>query len=66
MAYSFTNSKGQVYYLHHTKVTLRGSGKTQDIYYFAKTAGANAIDELPAGRKVMEVQKTGLPVLKKE
>ncbi len=66
MAFKYTNSKGQDYFLHHTKVTLRGSGKTQDIYYFSKTAGKNAIDALPEGRMVLEVKKTGLPVLKKK
>jgi len=65
MAFKFVNSRGQDYFLHHTKVTLRGSGKQQDIYYFAKAAGANAIDALPANREVLEVKKTGLPVLKK-
>ena len=65
MAFKYTNSKGQDYFLHHTKVTLRGSGKKQDIYYFAKVAGPNAIDSVPAGREVLEVKKTGLPVLKK-
>lgn len=65
MAYSTTNSKGQTYYLHSKEVTLRG-GRKQTIYYFAKqTDQANAIDEIPAGYKVVENERTGLPMLKK-
>jgi hypothetical protein len=66
MAFKYSNSKGQDYFLHHTQVTLKGSGKKQNIYFFARTARANAIDALPEGYKVLEVKKTGLPVLKKK
>ena len=66
MTFQFKNSKGQDYFLHHTKVTLKGSGKKQDIYFFARKVGTNAIDALPEGYKVLEVKKTGLPVLKKK
>ncbi|MBI2600418.1 hypothetical protein HYW42_00535 [Candidatus Daviesbacteria bacterium] len=65
MAYDFTNSRGQKYYLHSKEVILRGSGKKQTIYYFSREMGSNAI-ELPQGFEAMEVQKTGLPVLKKK
>ena len=65
MAYSHTNSKGQTYHLHSKEVTLRG-GRKQTIYYFAKEVdSANALDEVPAGYKVVENQRTGLPMLKK-
>ncbi len=65
MAYSFKNSQGQTYYLHKKAVKLRGSGKIQTIYFFARDQRSGSMDDLPAGYKVKEVQRTGLPVLKK-
>jgi hypothetical protein len=64
MAYSHVNSKGTTYYLHKKDVTLKG-GRQQTIYYFGKEAKEGAIDEIPAGYKVIENEKTGLPILKK-
>ena len=64
MAYSFTNSKGQAYYLHKRDVTLK-NGRMQTIYFFARETRAGAIDSVPAGYKVMETKRTGMPVLKK-
>jgi len=65
MAYSVTNSKGQEYFLHSKEVNLRG-GRKQTIYYFAKEVDQpNALDELPSDRKVVENERTGLPMLKK-
>lgn len=64
MAYSYKNSKGDTYYLHKKDVTLRG-GRRQTIYYFAKEVRAGAINAVPAGYKVMETKRTGMPVLKK-
>ncbi len=64
MAYSFTNSKGVTYYLHFKDVTLRG-GKKQRIYFFARDVRDGSLDEVPAGYKVMETKRTGMPVLKK-
>ena len=63
MAYSHKNSKGKTYYLHSKDVTLRG-GRQQTIYYFAGDERANACD-LPAGKKVVESERTGLPLVKK-
>lgn len=66
MAYSHKNSKGQTYYLHSKDVTLRG-GRKQTIYYFAREVkAADALDELPEDRKVVENKRTGLPMLKKK
>lgn len=65
MAYNYTNKKGQKYILHSTDVKLRGSGKTQKIFFFAKDERANALDDIPAGYKVVENERTGLPILKK-
>ncbi len=62
MAYSFQNSKGKTYYLHTKDVTLKG-GRNQTIYYFAKDQRPNACD-LPAGKKVVENERTGLPFVK--
>ncbi len=65
MAHKHTNSKGQTYYLHSTQVKLRGSGKNQTIYFFARTERSGSLDSLPSGYKVVESSRTGLPVLKK-
>lgn len=64
MAYSYTNSKGVTYYLHYKDVTLRG-GRKQRIYYFARDERDGSLDSVPAGYKVVETQRTGMPVLKK-
>ena len=63
MAYSFTNSKGNTYFLHTRVVELKG-GRTQQLYFFAKEPGQGALDAIPAGYQVAE-SKNGLPVLKK-
>ena len=64
MAFTYKNSRGQTYYLHY-KDTTRTT-----LYYFAKTvkpktADGGPLDAVPAGRAVVESQKTGLPLLKK-
>ena len=64
MAYSHVNSRGQTYYLHSKDVKLRGSGRTQTIYYFAKVAKAEAINAIPGGKTVVENERTGLLFLK--
>jgi len=65
MAFSHTNSKGLTYHLHSKEVTLRG-GRKQRIYYFAKEVTDEfALDEVPDGYKVIENERTGLPMLKK-
>jgi len=64
MAYSYTNKKGVKYYLHFRDVTLRG-GRKQRIYFFARDVRADSLDAVPAGYKVIETTRTGMPVLKK-
>ena len=65
MAYSAVSKKsGQTYHLHSRQVALNG-GHRQTIYYFARSAGANAIDSLPTGYEVSENSRTGLPLLRK-
>lgn len=64
MAYSYTNSKGQQYYLHSKDVTLK-NGRKQTIYYFARDVRSGALDAVPAGYKVVETERTGMPVLKR-
>ena len=66
MAFSYTNSKGREYYLHSKNVKLRGGDRIQTIFYFAPEQRTEAIDEVPDGFKVVESQKTGLPVLKRK
>ena len=64
MAYEFTNSKGVKYYLHFKDVNLKG-GRIQRIYYFARDIRSGALDEVPAGYKVIETERTGMPISKK-
>jgi hypothetical protein len=64
MAYAFTNKKGVKYYLHSKKVNLKG-GREQVIYYFARDIRPGALEAVPAGYKVIETAKTGMPILKK-
>lgn len=54
MGYGHTNSKGNKYYLHS-----RGR-----LFFFSKNP-AEGID-LPTGYTVVENQKTGLPMIKKQ
>ncbi|MFH2118556.1 MAG: hypothetical protein ABII10_02380 [Candidatus Paceibacterota bacterium] len=63
-AYSYTNSKGQMYYLHTREVTLK-NGRVQRIYFFARDIRDGALAAVPAGYEVMETKRTGMPVLKK-
>lgn len=65
MAYAHKGGKGVMYYLHTMLVKLRGSGKKQQIYYFAKKQGKNTLDAVPKGYKVVTSSRTGLPLLKK-
>jgi len=65
MAFSVKSKKsGKTYYLHSKDVKLKGD-RIQTIYYFAGEAKDNALNELPKGYKVIENERTGLPMLKK-
>lgn len=64
MSFSHTNSKGNTYFLHGKNVTLKG-GRQQMIYYFGKEAKEGALDAVPAGYKIKESSRTGLPILAK-
>ena len=64
MAYSYTNSKGNTYYLH-TKKSLTSTGKERTLFYFSKELReGEALDAVPAGYTAAEM-KTGMLVLKK-
>jgi hypothetical protein len=63
-AYSYTNSKGQTYFLHKKDVTLK-NGRVQTIYFFARDIRDEAIEAVPAGYEVIETKRTGMPVLRK-
>lgn len=66
MAFSYENSKGQTYYLHSKRVTLKGNLQMQ-IYYFKREVDAEfAVDELPADREVVENKRTGLPLVRRK
>ncbi len=65
MAYSTVSKKSKkTYYLHSKVVVLKG-GQKQTIYFFAGKVGEGAIDKLPTNYKVVENERTGLPLLKK-
>jgi hypothetical protein len=64
MAFAYSNSKGQQYFLHKKDVTLK-NGRKQTIYFFAREVRDGAMDEVPAGYQVVETARTGMPVLKK-
>ncbi len=63
MAYEFTNSKGQKYYLH-AQTRESKTGKPRTLHFFSKEQKAGVIDAVPLGYTVAEMA-TGLPVLKK-
>ena len=63
-AFSYTNAKGQVYYLHTKEVTL-SNGRTQRVYYFARDIRDGSLGYIPAGYEVMETSRTNMPVLKR-
>lgn len=63
MPFTFKNSKGDLYYLHSTSAGKNNEG---ELFYFAKSAGSNVIDDLPDGFKVIESDRTGLPVVKRK
>lgn len=63
-AFSYTNSKGQTYYLHTKEVTLK-NGRVQRIYFFARDIRDGALAEVPKGYEVMETKRTSMPVLKR-
>ena len=65
MAYEFTNSKGVKYYLHFKDVNLKG-GRIQRIYFFARDIRDGSLDEVPDAFKVIETERTGMPILKKK
>ncbi len=62
--FSYTNSKGVVYYLNTREVKLR-NGITTRIYFFSKDVRPTGLETLPEGWEVMEVQNTYMPVLKR-
>ncbi|HNV45000.1 hypothetical protein KBB59_00345 [Candidatus Woesebacteria bacterium] len=64
-AFSYTNKKGQTYYLHTRDVTLK-NGRVQTIYFFARDIRDGSLSEVPAGYMVVETTRTGMPVLKKK
>ena len=67
--YSVKSKKsGKEYYLHSKEVTLKG-GRKQVIFWFSgkdKIKKNLTLDDLPAGYKVTEDPRTGLPMLKKK
>jgi len=65
MAFEFTNKKGVKYYLHFKDVNLKG-GRVQRIYFFARDVRDGSLDAVPEKFKVIETERTGMPILKKK
>ena len=64
MAFSYTNSKGNTYFLH-TQESMTSTGKERSLFYFSKELReGEALDAVTAGYTVAEM-KTGMLVLKK-
>lgn len=63
-AFSYTNSKGQTYYLNQREVTLK-NGRKQTIFYFSRDIRPYSIEAVPAGYEVIETTRTAMPVLKR-
>lgn len=62
MAFTHTNSKGKTYILHSRKA----NNSDTKLYFFAKEEKEGAEDKLPDGYKIIENERTGLPMLKKK
>lgn len=63
MAFAYTNSKGNTYYLHSREATLK-NGYKRTIYFFSKEEKEDKLNEVPQGFEVYETEN-GLPVLRK-
>lgn len=59
MVFEYTNARGQKYYLH------KRVGKGGATLFFFSKSSEDAIDK-PEGYRVIENERTGLPMLKKE
>lgn len=66
MAFAYENKKGQTYFLHEKRVTLRGNNRQQTIYFFSREQKDGVLDAVPDGYQVVETASSGLPVLKKK
>lgn len=65
-AFSYTNKKGQTYYLHTREVVLK-NGRKQTIFFFARDVREKmALAEVPDAYMVIETSRTGMPVLKRK
>ena len=62
VAYSYTNEKGNTYYLHLDK-KLTAKGKVNQLYFFSLNQMENSVPLLPSGYVVQELSN-GLPILK--
>ena len=64
MANSYTNKKGQTYYLHSKEILSSKNKKPRTIRFFSKVA-EGAID-IPDTHFATESERSGLPFLKKK
>ncbi|MBM3151163.1 MAG: hypothetical protein FJZ96_02990 [Chloroflexi bacterium] len=64
MAFSYTNKRGNTYFLH-SKTSTSKTGKRTTLFFFAKEKKDGVLDAVPTGYMVAETAN-GLPVLKKK
>ncbi|MBP7949846.1 MAG: hypothetical protein KA004_09345 [Verrucomicrobiales bacterium] len=65
MAFSVKSKKSGKEYFLHLKAQKRADGGVTNLYFFAGEKKEGVLDALPAGYKVIENERTGLPMLKK-
>ncbi|MDZ7705472.1 MAG: hypothetical protein U5L04_13435 [Trueperaceae bacterium] len=64
MPYTYTNSRGETYYLHYLEREHDDTGTPYVIYYFTKEPGDNTAEALPDEYTITE-SDGGLPLLEK-
>ncbi len=64
MPYTYTNSRGETYYLHYLEREHDDTGTPYVIYYFAKEPSDNTAAALPGEYAIAE-SDSGLPLLEK-
>ena len=66
MAFSVVSKKSGKTYFLHLKAQKRPDGGTTNLFFFAGEVKEGALDKLPDGYKVIENERTGLPMLKRK
>jgi hypothetical protein len=65
MAFTYTNGRGDIYYLNGQHVHLK-NGREQQIYFFTREPRPGQMsDSLPHGYEINEAKGSGLPILRR-